>query len=241
MSDSVIVGATPSAPTKYNRKSLRECADISLVTMKYGELPLVKLSDSESVNGFLVKIRKPPKQALLRLPTSAEMLERMRQTKLVRTSSGIIEEQNPEADVSLFEALRLDKDGPEFDDAEVQKALAKVSFVQVSEAEANDGEYRITLTTNFGEVVHVLSDPTEAELLQCRRKWIATRSLARGKSETRYPPEPAVKLYDSVIQSISGYADSFTAKTVPPDHKYAVVVALINKLDELDIAADPNS
>ena len=45
--------------------------------MKYGELPALKLDEGTSVNGILIKIRNPPKTAVLRLPTTDEMLARM--------------------------------------------------------------------------------------------------------------------------------------------------------------------
>jgi hypothetical protein len=211
--------------------------------MLYGELPEVKLNGSEPLRGILVKIRNPPKTAVLRLPTTQEMLARLGQVKLLRTLQGTRAPKlewaiDPATTRTFFETLRLDK-GPEFDEDEIAKAVVKLTYCQVTDCEVGD-EYRISLATSMGDTVHILGDPTMADLAACRRKIVSTRSLGHGREESRYPPEPVVGLYDKVAQSIEGYANSYTAKDVPPDHKYAVAMALMNKLDEVD-AVDPNS
>ena len=48
-------------------------------------------------------------------------------------------------------------------------------------------------------------------------------------------------LYDSVVTKIEGYAASFKPADVPPHHKSAVIVELVQAIDDLDPALDPNS
>ena len=40
---------------------------------------------------------------------------------------------------------------------------------------------------------------------------------------------------------IEGYAESFKPADVPPHHKSAVMVELVQAIDDLDPALDPNS
>ena len=82
--------------------------------MLYGELPTVQLDSGEEVRGVKVRVPNPPKLAILRLPTSQEMLDRLDQQKSIRRTLGRRKSQtefvpNPKADLDLFNKIRLDK------------------------------------------------------------------------------------------------------------------------------------
>jgi len=70
---------------------------------------------------------------------------------------------------------------------------------------------------------------------------VSATDLPHGQEELRYRMEPAVELYDSVVSKVEGYAASFKPSDVPPHHKSAVVVELVQSIDDLDPALDPNS
>ena len=203
----------------------------------YGDIPAA---------GITIRVPNPPKTAQLRLPTNEEMLERLDQQKSIRRTIGRRKSQtefvpNLKADLDLFNKIRLDKDGAEFDEFEAGNAISKLSFCEVTDCQRAGDEYRIVLRTPFGETVHMLKIPTQRDITVYRRTVVSSTDLPHGQEELRYRIEPAVDLYDSVVTKIEGYAASFKPADVPPHHKSAVIVELVQAIDDLDPALDPNS
>ena len=83
--------------------------------------------------------------------------------------------------------------------------------------------------------------PTQRDITVYRRLMVSSTDLPHGQEELRYRVEPAMDLYDAVADKIEGYADGFTVADVPPHHKQAVAVELVQAIDDLDPALDPNS
>jgi len=213
--------------------------------MLYGELPPVTLDSGEEVRGVKVRVPNPPKLAILRLPTSQEMLDRLDQQKSIRRTLGRRKSQtefvpNPKADLDLFNKIRLDK-GPEFDEFEAGNAISKLTYNEVTDCERAGEEYRITLRTPFGDTVHLMRIPTQRDITIYRRTVVSATDLPHGQEELRYRIQPSVELYDAVAASIQGYAASMKPADVPPHHKSAVVVDLVQAIDDLDPPMDPNS
>lgn len=213
--------------------------------MLYGNLPDVKLEDGSSVKGVTVRVPNPPKSAVLRLPTSEEMLVRLESQKSIRRSMGRRKSQtefipNPKADMDLFNKIRLDKNGEEFDEFEAASAVSKLTYCEVMDCEETDAEYRVTLKTPFGEVIHTLGKPSEKDLFTYRRSVLSSVDLPHGQEELRYRTEPAIALYGSVVKKIEGYAEGIQPADVPPHHKSAVIVELAQSSAEVDLALDPN-
>jgi hypothetical protein len=203
----------------------------------YGDIPAA---------GITIRVPNPPKTAQLRLPTNDEILDRLDQQKSIRRTIGRRKSQtefvpNAKADLDLFNRIRLDKDGPEFDEFEAGNAISKLTFCEVTDCERSGDEYRIALKTPFGETVHHVKIPTQRDITIYRRTVVSSIDLPHGQEELRYRIEPAVNLYDSVITAIEGYAESLKPTDVPPHHKSAVVVELVQAIDDLDPALDPNS
>jgi hypothetical protein len=203
----------------------------------YGDIP---------AEGITIRVPNPPKTARLRLPTSQEMLDRLAQQKSIRRTIGRRKSQtefvpNLTADLDLFNRIRLDKDGAEFDEYEAGSAISKVTFCEVTDCERDGDEYRVTLKTPFGVTVHTVKIPTQRDITIYRRTVVSSTDLPHGQEELRYRIEPAVELYDSVVSKIEGYAASFKPADVPPHHKSAVVVELVQAIEDLDPALDPNS
>ena len=206
-------------------------------------MPVVTIEGVE-LKGVTVKVANPPKTAVLGLPTNAQMLERLDQQKSIRRTLGRRKSQtefipNLKADLDLFNKIRQDK-GAEFDEYEAANAVSKLTYCEVTDCQRAGDEYRITLKTPFGETVHVLRIPTQRDITVYRRTVVSATDLPHGQEELRYRIEPAVALYDSVAGKIEGYAASFKATDTPPHHKSAVVVELVQAIDDLDPALDPN-
>jgi hypothetical protein len=196
--------------------------------------------------GITIRVPNPPKAARVRLPTSDEMLGRLAQQKSIRRTIGRRKSQteyvpNPKADLALFNQLRLDKDGPEFDEFEASNALSKLTYCEVTDCERAGDEYRITLKTPFGDTTHTMRIPTQRDVTLYRRTVVSATDLPHGQEELRYRTEPAIDLYNSVVTKAEGYADSLKIEDVPPHHKSAVVVELVQAIDDLDPQIDPNS
>jgi hypothetical protein len=211
--------------------------------MPYGNLSTVHL-ESGDVQGVTIKVPNPPKTAVLRLPANQEMLDRLALQKSIRRTIGRRKSQtefvpNPKADLDLFNKIRLDK-GPEFDEFEAANAISKLTFCDVTDCEHAGDEYRITLKTPFGMTVHTVKTPMQRDITIYRRTVVSSIDLPHGQEELRYRIEPAVDLYDSVMSKVEGYAESFQPPDVPPHHKSAVVVELVQAIDDLDPALDPN-
>src|ERR1039457_5339051 len=96
--------------------------------MPYGDLPKIKTTDGSEIEGFPVHIHNPPKDAVLRLPSTDEMIAYLavhvtRYRDIGRGNEIPEAVTNTRADLSLFTALRLDK-GVDFDAAEIEHALS---------------------------------------------------------------------------------------------------------------------
>lgn len=212
--------------------------------MLYGELPVTELPSGEKLNGVTVRIH--PKSAVVRLPTNREMLERLNQNKSIRRSIGRRKSQiesipNLQADLSLFNAIRMDKAGAEFDEYEASSVIGKVTYNEVTDCQRDGDTYRITLKTPFGDTTHVLGIPSQRDITVYRRSVVSSIDLPHNQEEVRFRIEPAVVLYDSVLSKFEGYAADFKVEDVPPHHKSSVVVELVQAIDELDSVMDPNS
>ena len=203
----------------------------------YGSVP---------ATGIKIRVPSPPKAAFVRLPTSDEMLARLDAQKTIRRDLGRRKSQteyvpNPAADLVLFNKIRLDKDGPEFDEYEATDAINKLTYAEVTACERAGEEYNVTLRTAFGDTTHTLRGPTRRDIMLYRRSVVAATDLPHGQSELRFRTEPAIDLYNAVAAKIAGYAEGITPADVPPHHMSAVVVELIQAIDELDPVLDPNS
>jgi len=196
--------------------------------------------------GIIIRVPNPPKAARVRLPATDEILRRLAQQKSIRRTIGRRKSQtefvpNSDADLALFNQIRLDKDGPEFDEFEAGNAISKLTFCDVTDCERAGDEYRITLKTPFGDTTHTMKIPTQRDITVYRRTVVSATDLPHGQEELRYRIEPAIDLYDSVVSKIDGYAESYKTADVPPHHKSAVAVELVQAIDEMDPSLDPNS
>jgi hypothetical protein len=214
------------------------------IILKYGELPEITLN-GETVRGLMIKIRNPAKSAIVRLPTNDELIEYLSKQREMYRDLGRRKGESqsvpkPKEDLALFAKIRIDK-GPGFDEFEAGNAISKICSRRVLDCAVEGESYRITLETPFGETVHVMNEPSLRDLSLYRKNVYRAIELAHGQEERRFPPEVPVALYDSCIHSIDGYTDGYTPADVPPNHKSAVAVELVQQINELDPLFDPNS
>jgi len=215
----------------------------------YGELQDIESKDGQKIQGFPVRIPRPLKLAVLRLPTNDEMIEYLsKQRSIYRDLGGRKGEgesvPNPQSDLDLFGKIRIDKvadESQKFDAAEAAKALRQITMQKIESCAPEGDGYRITLKTIFGVTVHLIKIPFEKDLAFYRQSVYKSRDLPHNIEERRFPPEAPVRLYDSAIESVEGYTPDFTSKTVPPHHKAAVIFELVNAINDLDPSLDPNS
>ncbi len=214
--------------------------------MQYGELPEVTLRGGQSAKAIRIKNPNPPKMAFLRLPNSEEIVARLGQQKSIRRNLGRRKSQseavpNFKADLALFNAIRLDKDGPEFDEYEASNAISKLTYCEVTNCERVGEEYRITLRTPFGDTTHSMRIPTLRDISIYRKSVVSSMDLPYGQEEVKFRVGPAIDLYNAVASGIEGYAEGAKPFDVPAHHKQAVVIDLVFAIDDLDPAIDPNS
>lgn len=212
----------------------------------YGKLPEVTLPNGTVVRGVTIRVPNPPKTAVLGLPNNEQLTERMDSQKSLRRNLGRRKSTtdyvpNTKGDLTLFDKIRIDKDGTEFDEFEASSAVSRLIFVDVVSCERVGDQYKVTLKTPFGEVSHLLNIPLQRDLQRYRRNVVTSVDLPHGLEELRSRSGPAGDLYDTVSVSIDGYTDEFKPANAPTHHKSAAVIELVQAIDELDPVLDPNS
>lgn len=198
---------------------------------------------SEEQAGFDVKRELAPtiqsggaKRCVVRYPTDAELCKRVKDQRTIVHDLGRgktkMETPNAEAvDFALFRQIRIDKDGPEFDEAEGCAVIAKIERCEVIDSERIGGQFRITLRVPKAEVAHVLREPLESEKREYGRGAMS-RTGGRRSDEIRIALEPAGVLWDKLKVSTEGYAGD-----VPINHKSVAISEILYQLK----AEDDNS
>jgi hypothetical protein len=233
----------------------------------YGELPLIKTTQGGEVPAIPIVIQNPAKVAALRLPTSEEITAYtggIRQViyRLGRRQSEDRDLPNTEGERKLFEAIRLDQNGDEFDQAEMRHAIEIVLKHNVVDCERDGDLYVIKVATLWGVTIHTCRIPTTRELQAYREGVIKSRDLPRNVEERRFPPEAPIQFYNAVIKSVDGYAPQFNVPVgtvngnrhvlegaelqallpqIPPHHKRSVAGEVSGALYDLDPQLDPNT
>jgi hypothetical protein len=177
------------------------------------------------------------KQCEVRFPTDEEWGGWARSQRTIRRFLGRGKSQSEDVDLpkinaELFAKIRVDKDGPEFDDAEAGMVIGRIERCTVVNIEREGINYRIEMKVPGARVAHVLRMPTAKEMQDHER---ASTSVvaARRSVETRAFLEPSGALYDKLHVSHEGYAGA-----VPVVHKSAAVSEVIAQLS-IDGDDDP--
>jgi len=169
------------------------------------------------------------KRCEVRFPSDEEWCGWARAQRTIRHFLGRGKSQSEDIDLprinaELFAKIRLDKDGPAFDDAEAGMVIGRVERTNITTIEREGNNYRIAMKVPGARVVHVLRMPTAKEM-QEHEKASTSVMAARRSVETRAFLEPSGALYDKLHVSHGGYAG-----TVPIVHKSAAVSEVIAQL-----------
>lgn len=185
------------------------------------------------------------KQCTLRWPTDAEWCERTRKQKTIRRQLGrgqtaVEAPGSQRSNLDLFEKIRIDKDGPAFDEHDASKALEKLERCEVQSVSRSGDQYsiRATVTGKRIEVEHVLRMPTEKDVFEYGGAAVHRRD-GRRESITTVALEPGGVLYNKLFVSATGYrtnGDAVTASDIPIIHKDVAIVEVLTQmqLDEDD-------
>ena len=169
------------------------------------------------------------KRCEVRFPSDDEWCVWARQQRTVRHFLGRGKSQSedidlPKINAELFRKIRIDQDGPEFDDAEAGMVIGRVERCQVASIEREGVNYRIEMKVPGARVTHVLRMPTAKEM-QDHEKASTSVVAARRSVETRAFLEPSGALYDKLHVAHEGYAGD-----VPIVHKSAAVSEVVAQL-----------
>ena len=232
----------------------------------YGELKPIKSTQGSEIPGIPVIIHNPPKLAVMRLPSSEEISAYLSSVKTLtrrigRRQSEDQDVRNTEAERKLFDLIRLDKNGDEFDEAEVRKSIDIALQHRLVGSEREGDRYVVKVVTPWGVTVHTCRVPFTRELQAYRENVIKSRELPHGIEERRYPPEAPARFYDAIIEAVDGYAPQFNVPEgtvngnrhtiegaelkqflpmIPPHHKRAVAGEVSGALYDLDPQLDPS-
>jgi hypothetical protein len=169
------------------------------------------------------------KRCQVRFPSDEEWSAWARAQRTVRHFLGRGKSQSEEVDLpkinaELFAKIRLEEDGPEFDEAEAGMVIGRIERCTVVDVVREGINYRIEMKVPGARVLHVLRMPTAKEMQDHERASISVVA-ARRSVETRAFLEPSGALYEKLHVSHDGYAGD-----VPIVHKSAAVSEVIAQL-----------
>ncbi len=179
---------------------------------------------------FVVRVPHPDfadkKACRLRFPSDEEWAARSRRNVQVRKNLGRdkFRTDAPNAaaeDLALFEKIRIDKDGPTFDEAEASVCIAKLETAEVTECERNGNRFTVTLKAPGGITKHEVKMPTLKQISEFGNGSV-TPTGRRDGAEYRIALEPAARLYDQLEPKPEAYAGA-----VPIVHKDAVIREIV--------------
>ena len=173
------------------------------------------------------------KQCEVHFPTDDQWCGWARSQRTVRRFLGRGKSQSEELDLpkinaELFAKIRVDKDGPAFDDAEAGIVIGRIERCTVTSIDREGNHYRVEMKVPGARVTHVLRMPTAKEMQEHERASTSVVS-ARRSIETRAFLEPSGELYDKLHVSHGGYAGPELSK-VPIVHKSAAVSEVLAQL-----------
>jgi hypothetical protein len=193
---------------------------------------------------YVVKIQHPDfpdgKKCTLRFPTDEEWAERTRNEVRIQYHTGqASREDNTNGDECngwLFDKIRQDTDGPEFDEAEKTAAIRRIENVKFISIENTGSRYRVTLMAAGAEVVHLLNGLTEKQKREFGRAAVH-RHQKRHFTEVRIQMEPSAELWAKLAPATEGYAEG---SRIPITHKdIAATEVLREQHAELEESGDP--
>lgn len=184
---------------------------------------------------YTVKILSgSPKVCRVRFPTDEEWCNRARKQRTIRRSIGrgqtITETPDAQkATCELFEKIRIDADGQEFDSVDSCRVIEKLERCDVLSVDRCGDTYQVKLSVPGGEVSHVVRLPLQKDVLDYGRSSVR-RQDGRRESISTVSLEPGRAFYDRIFVSAEGYEGEAPA-SIPIIHKDTVLVEVITAMD----------
>ena len=166
----------------------------------YGQLNKIKTVDGQEVEGYPYQVLNPEKLCVMRLPTSDELMRYLAAQRTIITDLGMNrttgeDKLTPRADKVLFDAIRLDKNGEEMDEAEIAGALARITRHSLVSCVRQEDGYLVSISTPFDDkddsddhipATHLLSIPIVSDQRQYRLFVVRTINLPDNMTEQSF-------------------------------------------------------
>lgn len=181
------------------------------------------------------------KSCSIKYPADSDWCERTRARKSIRQNIGRgktrpVPVRSDDQDLRLFQRLRLDTGGVEFDASDAAAVIGRLDDCGVTDVSRESGLFKLTLELGLRNrttkeplrTTHLLRCPTKREQIEHERSSVDV--IDGGKMrEIRVALEPSGELYDKLLKSTDGYAGE-----VPINHKFAVVYELLQEIERLE-------
>lgn len=190
---------------------------------------------SNSVNSGSVRVFS------VRWPTDKEWCDNSKRKKFSERSVGQYTSEfddsgNELSDSALFEAIRLDKDGPPWGPFEAAAAIEKIKRSRIKSSAFSGDAYRIELVAHKCPTVHQIRMPTLDRIGRFGKSSVRMYRVTNGRQTQtdliefieHYGP-----LYDEHVESVEGYVSA-----VPIIHKYAIMTEVIRLMRVEEDAED---
>lgn len=179
------------------------------------------------------------KRCSVRFPADQEWCDRARKQKLIRRDLGRGKSQYDPMrakaiDQALFDRIRQDADGPEFDQHEASYVIERLDRAIVQDIQRAGNEYTVELKVTGAITTHVLRIPSQKQVDDYGDASAPPPIHGERTTELRVFLEPAGPLYDALLVRNEGYDGS-----VPIIHKLAATSAMLRDISARMEEDDP--
>ena len=176
------------------------------------------------------------KIALVRFPADQEWIERQRHRILLlkdlgRGNTRIDPQPAPEADVALYQAIRLDGSA-DLDQDEIEVVIAHLEEAQVLSCDRDSSGFTVVLRTPFGEKRYDLRVPSFKDLMAFRRSRASTQSLPFNTTRIKVNIAAGAHLFDQVAREQQEVPVIWKAKVA--DAVNSVIEGMVGGSDPAD-------
>ena len=170
-------------------------------------LPEYKLPIPSPDGDKFVHVKTPDDQEWIELQRARPMLLK----DLGRNQYEQTTQESPEADLRLYNAIRLDGSA-DLDEFEAGVVIRHLERFEVKGVERDGNEFVVTaLTAGDAEFVFRLRTPSARDLFRHRKDRATSRTLQHGVSRINLHLAPSIELFDRYSQSGTDYSAAWKA------------------------------
>jgi hypothetical protein len=161
---------------------------------------------------------KGVQKAILKYPTDDQIMRCVRAQKILTPDSGRATIPNQETmDARLFDAVRIDADGPQFDEYEKSEAIGRLLKAIPAGYEQEPDGFVIRIQVPGGETEHHVRIPSTKQIRTYQLAYVQSRRSGSYMERVRNL-QAVLDFYEEISLSADGYEGS-----IPVVHKEAVV------------------